>query len=161
MSKKENPKNPIKEVKDGSISFENVDFSYANDKNKLNLENVNLEIKSGETIGIIGGTGSAKSTLVQLIPRLYDVTSGSIKVGGVDVRDYDIDTLRNEVSMVLQKNVLFSGTIKENLRWGDKNATDEELVDACKKACADEFIQTFPDGYDTYIEQGGDRKSVV
>ncbi|MDY5213094.1 ABC transporter ATP-binding protein [Intestinibacter sp.] len=150
-----NPKNPIKEVKDGSISFENVDFSYANDKNKLNLENVNLEIKSGETIGIIGGTGSAKSTLVQLIPRLYDVTSGSIKVGGVDVRDYDIDTLRNEVSMVLQKNVLFSGTIKENLRWGDKNATDEELVDACKKACADEFIQTFPDGYDTYIEQGG------
>ena len=145
----------IKEVKDGSISFENVDFSYANDKNKLNLENVNLEIKSGETIGIIGGTGSAKSTLVQLIPRLYDVTSGSIKVGGVDVRDYDIDTLRNEVSMVLQKNVLFSGTIKENLRWGDKNATDEELVDACKKACADEFIQTFPDGYDTYIEQGG------
>ena len=155
MSKKENPKNPIKEVKDGSISFENVDFSYANDKNKLNLENVNLEIKSGETIGIIGGTGSAKSTLVQLIPRLYDVTSGSIKVGGVDVRDYDIDTLRNEVSMVLQKNVLFSGTIKENLRWGDKNATDGELVDACKKACADEFIQTFPDGYDTYIEQGG------
>lgn len=150
-----NPKNPIKEVKDGSISFENVDFSYANDKNKLNLENVNLEIKSGETIGIIGGTGSAKSTLVQLIPRLYDVTSGSIKVGGVDVRDYDIDTLRNEVSMVLQKNVLFSGAIKENLRWGDKNATDEELVDACKKACADEFIQTFPDGYDTYIEQGG------
>ena len=150
-----NPKNPIKEVKDGSISFENVDFSYANDKNKLNLENVNLEIKSGETIGIIGGTGSAKSTLVQLIPRLYGVTSGSIKVGGVDVRDYDIDTLRNEVSMVLQKNVLFSGTIKENLRWGDKNATDEELVDACKKACADEFIQTFPDGYDTYIEQGG------
>ena len=150
-----NPKNPIKEVKDGSISFENVDFSYANDKNKLNLENVNLEIKSGETIGIIGGTGSAKSTLVQLIPRLYDVTSGSIKVGGVDVRDYDIDTLRNEVSMVLQKNVLFSGTIKENLRWGDKNATDEELVDACKQACADEFIQTFPDGYDTYIEQGG------
>ena len=150
-----NPKNPIKEVKDGSISFENVDFSYANDKNKLNLENVNLEIKSGETIGIIGGTGSAKSTLVQLIPRLYDVTAGSIKVGGVDVRDYDIDTLRNEVSMVLQKNVLFSGTIKENLRWGDKNATDEELVDACKKACADEFIQTFPDGYDTYIEQGG------
>ena len=129
-----NPKNPIKEVKDGSISFENVDFSYANDKDKLNLENVNLEIKSGETIGIIGGTGSAKSTLVQLIPRLYDVTAGSIKVGGVDVRDYDIDTLRNEVSMVLQKNVLFSGTIKENLRWGDKNATDEELVDACEKS---------------------------
>ncbi len=150
-----NPKNPIKEVKDGSIVFENVDFSYAGEEDKLNLENVNLEIKSGETIGIIGGTGSAKSTLVQLIPRLYDVTSGSIKVGGVDVRDYDIDTLRNEVSMVLQKNVLFSGTIKENLRWGDKNATDEELIDACKKSCADEFIQTFPEGYNTYIEQGG------
>ncbi|WP_455544194.1 ABC transporter ATP-binding protein [Intestinibacter sp.] len=150
-----NSKNPIKEVKDGSIVFENVDFSYAGEEDKLNLENVNLEIKSGETIGIIGGTGSAKSTLVQLIPRLYDVTSGSIKVGGVDVRDYDIDTLRNEVSMVLQKNVLFSGTIKENLRWGDKNATDEELIDACKKSCADEFIQTFPEGYNTYIEQGG------
>lgn len=150
-----NPKNPIKEVKDGSIVFENVDFSYAGDENKLNLQNVNLEIKSGETIGILGGTGSAKSTLVQLIPRLYDVTAGSIKVGGVDVRDYDTESLRNEVSMVLQKNVLFSGTIKENLRWGDKNATDEEIIDACKKSCADEFIETFPDGYDTYIEQGG------
>lgn len=150
-----NPKNPIKEVKDGSIVFENVDFSYAGDENKLNLQNINLEIKSGETIGILGGTGSAKSTLVQLIPRLYDVTAGSIKVGGVDVRDYDTESLRNEVSMVLQKNVLFSGTIKENLRWGDKNATDEEIIDACKKSCADEFIETFPDGYDTYIEQGG------
>ena len=150
-----NPKNPIKEVKDGSIVFENVDFSYAGDENKLNLQNVNLEIKSGETIGILGGPGSAKSTLVQLIPRLYDVTAGSIKVGGVDVRDYDTESLRNEVSMVLQKNVLFSGTIKENLRWGDKNATDEEIIDACKKSCADEFIETFPDGYDTYIEQGG------
>lgn len=150
-----NPKNPITEVKDGSIVFENVDFSYAGDENKLNLQSVNLEIKSGETVGILGGTGSAKSTLVQLIPRLYDVTNGSIKVGGVDVRDYDTESLRNEVSMVLQKNVLFSGTIKENLRWGDKNATDEEIVDACKKACAHEFIENFPDGYDTYIEQGG------
>ncbi|MDY2735765.1 ABC transporter ATP-binding protein, partial [Intestinibacter sp.] len=150
-----NPQNPITEVKDGSIVFENVDFSYAGDENKLNLQSVNLEIKSGETIGILGGTGSAKSTLVQLIPRLYDVTAGSIKVGGVDVRDYDTESLRNEVSMVLQKNVLFSGTIKENLRWGDKNATDEEIVDACKKSCAHEFIKTFPDGYDTYIEQGG------
>lgn len=150
-----NPQNPITEVKDGSIVFENVDFSYAGDENKLNLQSVNLEIKSGETVGILGGTGSAKSTLVQLIPRLYDVTKGSIKVGGVDVRDYDTESLRDEVSMVLQKNVLFSGTIKENLRWGDKNATDEELVDACKKACAHEFIETFPDGYDTYIEQGG------
>lgn len=150
-----NPENPITEVKDGSIVFENVDFSYAGDENKLNLQNVNLEIKSGETVGILGGTGSAKSTLVQLIPRLYDVTKGSIKVGGVDVRDYDTESLRNEVSMVLQKNVLFSGTIKENLRWGDKNATDEEIVDACKKSCAHEFIETFPDGYDTYIEQGG------
>ena len=150
-----NPKNPITEVKDGSIVFENVDFSYAGDENKLNLQNVNLEIKSGETVGILGGTGSAKSTLVQLIPRLYDVTSGSIKVGGVDVRDYDTESLRDQVSMVLQKNVLFSGTIKENLRWGDKNATDEEIVDACKKSCAHEFIDTFQDGYDTYIEQGG------
>ena len=150
-----NPQNPITEVKNGSIVFENVDFSYVGDENKLNLQNINLEIKSGETVGILGGTGSAKSTLVQLIPRLYDVTSGNIKVGGVDVRDYDTDSLRNEVSMVLQKNVLFSGTIKENLRWGDKNATDQEIIDACKKDCAHEFIETFPDGYDTYIEQGG------
>ena len=154
-----NPQNPIKEVKDGSIAFENVDFSYMKDENKLNLEKINLEIKSGETVGIIGGTGSAKSTLVQLIPRLYDVTGGCVKVGGVDVRDYDTESLRNEVSMVLQKNVLFSGTIKENLRWGNKSASDEELIDACKKACAHEFIETFPNGYDTYIEQGGSNVS--
>lgn len=154
-----NCKNPIKEVKDGSIIFENVDFSYMEDKEKLNLENINLEIKSGETVGILGGTGSAKSTLVQLIPRLYDVTGGCIKVGGVDVKDYDTESLRNEVSMVLQKNVLFSGTIKENLRWGNKYASDEEIIDACKKACAHEFIETFPNGYDTYIEQGGNNVS--
>ncbi|WP_294188699.1 ABC transporter ATP-binding protein [uncultured Clostridium sp.] len=147
--------NPIYEVKDGSIKFENVDFSYNNDKENLNLENINLTINSGETIGIIGGTGSAKSTFVQLIPRLYDVTSGSIKVGGIDVRDYDIETLRNEVSMVLQKNVLFSGTIKENLRWGNKEATDEEIIKACEAAQASEFIETFKDKYDTFIEQGG------
>ncbi|WP_294365112.1 ABC transporter ATP-binding protein, partial [uncultured Clostridium sp.] len=147
--------NPIYEVKDGSIKFENVNFSYNNDKENLNLENINLTINSGETIGIIGGTGSAKSTFVQLIPRLYDVTSGSIKVGGIDVRDYDIETLRNEVSMVLQKNVLFSGTIKENLRWGNKEATDEEIIKACEAAQASEFIETFKDKYDTFIEQGG------
>ena len=150
-----NNENPIYEVKDGEIEFENVDFSYSNDKNKLSLENINLKIKSGETIGIIGGTGSAKSSLVQLIPRLYDVTSGSIKVSGIDVRDYDIETLRNAVSMVLQKNVLFSGTIKENLRWGNKDATDEEIIKACEAAQATEFIETLPDKYDTYIEQGG------
>ena len=147
--------NPIYEVKDGSIKFENVNFSYNNDKENLNLENINLTINSGETIGIIGGTGSAKSTFVQLIPRLYDVTSGSIKVGGIDVIDYDIETLRNEVSMVLQKNVLFSGTIKENLRWGNKEATDEEIIKACEAAQASEFIETFKDKYDTFIEQGG------
>lgn len=150
-----NKENPVKEVKDGSITFENVNFSYVNDKNKLCLKDVNISIKSGETIGIIGGTGSSKSTLVQLIPRLYDVTTGSIKVGGIDVRDYDIKALRNQVAMVLQKNELFSGTIKENLRWGNENATDEELEIACKQAQADEFIKGFPDGYDTYIEQGG------
>ena len=150
-----NGENPIFEVKDGEIEFENVDFSYSNDKDKLSLENINLKIKSGETIGIIGGTGSAKSSLVQLIPRLYDVTSGSIKVSGVDVRDYDIETLRNAVSMVLQKNVLFSGTIKENLRWGNKYATDEEIIKACEAAQATEFIENLPDKYDTYIEQGG------
>ncbi|MFU7516052.1 ABC transporter ATP-binding protein [Clostridium sp. HCS.1] len=147
--------NPIYEVKDGSISFENVNFSYTNNKENLNLENINLNINSGETIGIIGGTGSAKSTFVQLIPRLYDVTSGSLKVGGIDVRNYDIETLRNEVSMVLQKNVLFSGTIKENLRWGNKEATDEEIVNACNAAQASEFIENLPDKYDTHIEQGG------
>ena len=147
--------NPIYEVKNGDISFENVSFSYVNDKNRLCLKDVNLNIKTGETIGIIGGTGSAKTTLVQLIPRLYDVTEGCVKVGGIDVRDYDIKALRNQVAMVLQKNVLFSGTIKENLRWGNENATDEELVEACKRAQADEFIMQFPDKYDTYIEQGG------
>ncbi|MDV4152575.1 ABC transporter ATP-binding protein [Clostridium sp. AL.422] len=150
-----NCENPIYDVKDGSIQFENVDFSYSNNKENLNLENINLTINSGETIGIIGGTGSAKSSFVQLIPRLYDVTSGSIKVGGVDVRNYDIETLRNQVSMVLQKNVLFSGTIKENLRWGNKEATDEEIINACNAAQASEFIEKLPDKYDTYIEQGG------
>ena len=150
-----NKENAIKDVKDGSIVFENVNFSYVNDENKLCLKNINLNIQSGETIGIIGGTGSAKSTLVQLIPRLYDVTSGSLKVAGVDVRDYDIQSLRNQVAMVLQKNELFSGTIKDNLRWGNENATDEELENACKLAQADEFIKSFPDGYDTFIEQGG------
>ncbi len=147
--------NPIKEVRDGSIEFDNVGFSYANDETKLCLSDVNLKIGSGETVGIIGSTGSSKSTFVQLIARLYDVTTGTVKVGGVDVRDYDLDTLRNEVAMVLQKNVLFSGTIKDNLRWGNENASDEELIEACKLAQADEFIRSFPDGYDTYIEQGG------
>ena len=143
------------EVKNGSIKFENVNFSYVKDINKLCLKDVNLEIKSGETIGIIGGTGSSKTTLVQLIPRLYDITTGKIQVGGVDVKDYDIKSLRNEVAMVLQKNVLFSGTIKENLRWGNENATDEELENACKLAQAHDFIMSFPKKYDTYIEQGG------
>ncbi|URZ14477.1 ABC transporter ATP-binding protein [Clostridium felsineum] len=152
-----NPENPIFEVKDGAISFSNVDFGYS--KDKILLENINLNINSGETIGIIGGTGSAKSTFVQLIPRLYDVTRGSITVGGIDIRKYDIETLRNEVSMVLQKNVLFSGTIKENLRWGNKNATDEELIDACRQAQAEEFIETLPDKYDTFIEEGGNNVS--
>lgn len=146
---------PVCSVKDGSISFENVSFSYKKSKKSFCLSNVNIEIKSGETVGIIGGTGSAKSTLVQLIPRLYDVTEGSLKVGGIDVRDYDIKALRSEVAMVLQKNVLFSGTIKENLHWGDKNASDEEIIRVCKLACANEFIEQFPDKYDTYIEQGG------
>ncbi len=147
--------NSIKKVKNGSISFENVNFSYVNDEKKTCLKDINLYIKSGETVGIIGGTGSSKTTLVQLIPRLFDVTSGSVKVGGVDVRDYDLNVLRNEVSMVLQKNVLFSGTIKENLCWGDENASDEEIIKACESARADEFINTFPKRYDTYIEQGG------
>ncbi|MBO5869416.1 MAG: ABC transporter ATP-binding protein [Clostridia bacterium] len=148
-----NPVNPITEVENGEIIFEDVDFAYHEGKNVL--KKVNLKINSGETIGIIGGTGSSKSTLVQLIPRLYDVTSGKVLVGGKDVRDYDIQTLRDSVAMVLQKNVLFSGTIKDNLRWGNENATDEEMIAACKSACADEFISAFPDGYDTYIEQGG------
>lgn len=154
-----NPENPVMEVTDGSITFDHVSFSYSNDKNKLCLKDINLEIHSGETIGIIGGTGSSKSSLVQLIPRLYDVTEGSVKVGGIDVRNYDIKVLRDSVSMVLQKNLLFSGTIKENLRWGNPNATEEEMIHACKLACADEFIQTFPDKYDTHIEQGGSNVS--
>lgn len=150
-----NDENPVYEVKDGSITFNNVGFSYNKNKDNLVLENINLKINSGETIGIIGGTGSSKTTLVQLIPRLYDTTNGSVEVGGVDVRKYDIETLRDEVSMVLQKNVLFSGTIKENLRWGNKDASDEELIDACKQAQADEFVESLPNKYDTFIEQGG------
>ena len=147
--------NPVLEVIDGSISFENVNFSYSNNPEVLNLENINIHINQGETIGIIGGTGSAKSALVQLIPRLYDVLNGEVKVGGVNVKNYDIKTLRDNVAMVLQKNVLFSGTIKENLMWGNKNATEDEMIHACRLAQADEFIQRFPDKYDTYIEQGG------
>jgi ATP-binding cassette subfamily B protein len=150
---------PVYDVPDGSISFRNVGFSYAKDVNKLCLMDVDLDIRSGETIGIIGGTGSAKTSLVQLIPRLYDATLGSVSVGGIDVREYDIESLRNSVAVVLQKNVLFSGTIKENLRWGNESATDEELVRICKLAQADEFIRAFPDGYDTYIEQGGSNVS--
>ena len=150
-----NPENPIMQLKDGSIEFKNVGFSYAKDNDNLCLKNVNLFIKSGETVGIIGSTGSSKTSFVQLIPRLYDVTEGCVKVGGTDVRDYDIETLRNEVAMVLQKNVLFSGTIKDNLRWGNENATDEEMIEACKLAQAHPFISEMPDGYDTYIEQGG------
>ena len=150
-----NPENGITEVKDGSIVFKNVDFSYSNNPDVLNLTKINLEIKSGETIGIIGGTGSAKSALVQLIPRLYDVLDGELLVGGVNVNDYDIKTLRDNVAMVLQKNVLFSGTIKDNLRWGNENATDEEMEHACKLAQADEFIQKLPKKYDTRIERGG------
>lgn len=146
---------PVYEVPNGAVTFEAVAFSYAKDRNKTCLNRINLDIKSGETVGILGGTGSSKTTLVQLIPRLYDVTEGSVKVGGIDVREYDIRTLRNEVAMVLQKNVLFSGTIKENLRWGCDNATDEEMISACRLAQADEFIQSLPKGYDTYIEQGG------
>ncbi len=150
-----NPQNPVYEVKDGSISFSHVEFAYRRGSSEPVLKDINLEIKSGETIGIIGGTGSAKSSLVNLISRLYDVTAGSVKVGGLDVRDYDIETLRNEVSVVLQKNVLFSGTILENLRWGNREATEEECVRACRLACADEFIERMPDKYNTYIEQGG------
>lgn len=150
-----NPEKPIMAVPDGSIDFQNVGFSYSKDKNKLCLKNVDLSIKSGETIGIIGSTGSSKTSFVQLIPRLYDVTEGALKVGGIDVRDYDIETLRNEVAMVLQKNVLFSGTIKDNLRWGNENATDEEMIEACKLSQAHSFIMEMPEGYDTYIEQGG------
>ena len=147
--------NPVTEVKDGSIDFENVGFRYSAAAQHRALKEVNLHIPSGATVGILGGTGSSKSTLVQLIPRLYDVSEGSVKVGGVDVREYDLDVLRNEVAMVLQKNVLFSGSIKDNLRWGNAEATDEEMIHACRLACAHDFITSFPDGYDTHIEQGG------
>lgn len=150
-----NPENPVTEVKDGSIAFNKVSFKYSATAKKNALSDIDLAISSGMTVGIIGGTGSSKSTLVQLIPRLYDVTEGSVSVAGVDVRDYDIETLRESVAMVLQKNLLFSGTIKENLRWGNENATDEQIESACKLACAAEFIETLPEGYDTYIEQGG------
>ena len=150
-----NPEHPVYEVADGSIDFENVAFKYAANAERNVLENIDLHIRSGETIGIIGGTGSSKTSLVNLISRLYDVTEGEVRVGGRNVKEYDLEALRNQVAVVLQKNVLFSGTIKENLRWGNKDATDEELVEACKLAQADEFIQTFPDKYDTYIEQGG------
>ena len=150
-----NHENPVETVVDGSVDFDNVSFRYSKTADRAALENIDLHIASGMTVGILGGTGSSKSTLVQLIPRLYDVTEGSIKVGGVDVRDYDVKALRDAVSMVLQKNVLFSGTIRENLRWGNPDATDEEMVHACRIACADEFIRSFPDGYDTHIEQGG------
>ncbi len=147
--------NPVTSVKDGSIDFDNVNFKYNKKAKRYALADIDLHIKSGMTVGIIGGTGSSKSSLVQLIPRLYDTTDGTVKVGGVDVKDYDIKTLRNSVAMVLQKNLLFSGTIADNLRWGNENATDEELKEACRLACADEFIETFPDKYDTRIEQGG------
>ena len=153
-----NPENPDFEIPDGSIEFKNVDFAYRKGGNKV-LSDINLKIQSGETVGIIGGTGSAKSSLVNLISRLYDVSAGEVLVGGKDVRGYDLETLRNQVSVVLQKNVLFSGTILDNLRWGDKDATEEECIRACKLACADEFIETFPEKYNTYIEQGGSNVS--
>ncbi len=155
----QNPAEPVIEVKDGSIDFDDVDFSYREDAREMVLKDINLHIKSGESIGIIGGTGSAKSSLVNLISRLYDVTQGSLRVGGVDVRDYDMEVLRDQVSVVLQKNVLFSGTIYDNLRWGNPDATDEECREACRMACADEFIDRMPDGYETYIEQGGSNVS--
>lgn len=154
-----NPKNPVMVVPDGSIQFLNVDFVYSKEANKKVLDKINISITSGETVGIIGGTGSSKTSLVQLIPRLYDVTGGKLLLGGVDVRNYDLDTLRNSVSMVLQKNELFAGTIKENLRWGNENATDEDIITACHLACADNFIEDFPNKYDTYIEQGGSNVS--
>lgn len=150
-----NGENPVREVKDGSIIFDNVSFAYKKDADKMCLSDISVSIKSGETVGIIGGTGSGKTSLVNLIPRLYDVTKGKLTVGGLDVKDYDIEALRDSVAVVLQKNVLFSGTIKENLRWGNENATDEEIVNVCKLAQADSFVSTFPKGYDTYIEQGG------
>lgn len=154
-----NPENPITEVASGDIDFEHVDFTYRKDSDKKVLDNINLHIKAGWMVGVLGGTGSSKSSLVQLIPRLYDVASGSVKVGGRDVREYDIESLRTQVAMVLQKNVLFSGTIKENLRWGDENATEEEMIHACKVACAHDFIMDFEDGYDTHIDQGGSNVS--
>ena len=150
-----NPENPVKEVADGSIDFEDVNFRYAKTADRNTLDHIDLHIKAGQTVGILGGTGSSKSTLVQLIPRLYDVTEGTLKVGGVNVKDYDIHVLRDQVAMVLQKNVLFSGTIRDNLRWGNPNATDEEMEHACRLACAHDFITSFPDGYDSHIEQGG------
>ena len=153
------PEKAVTELKDGSIDFHHVSFAYSVDQEADSLEDIDLHIRSGETIGILGGTGSGKSSLVQLIPRLYDVTKGSLYVGGVDVKEYDLDVLRNQVSMVLQNNVLFSGTIKDNLRWGNPNASDEEMLQACRLAQADEFIQRFPDGYDTHIEQGGSNVS--
>ena len=151
----DDPADPVMAVRDGSVCFEQVSFAYSTKTDKKVLSDINLSIASGQTVGIIGGTGSSKSSLVQLIPRLYDVSSGQLLLGGVDVRKYDLKTLRSAVAMVLQKNELFSGTIKENLRWGNENATDEEIEEACRLACADEFIQSFPDKYDTYIEQGG------
>ncbi|MBP2026494.1 ATP-binding cassette subfamily B protein [Acetoanaerobium pronyense] len=154
-----NKENPIKEIKDGSIEFENVSFSYVGKSDKMALKNINLKINSGETVGIIGGTGSSKTTLVQLIPRLYDVTDGSVKIAGIDVKDYDLKTLRDQVSVVLQKNILFSGTIKENLRWGDQNATDEDIKNAAMLSQANDFIETFSDKYDSHIEQGGSNVS--
>ena len=150
-----NPENPVYEVPDGSVEFRDVSFKYSAKAERFALQDVNLTIKPGQTVGILGGTGSSKTSLVNLIPRLYDVSEGEVLVGGIDVRDYDLESLRNQVSVVLQKNVLFSGTIKENLRWGNPDATDEELVEACKRAQAHEFVSSFPDGYDTYIEQGG------
>ncbi|MBQ3084754.1 MAG: ABC transporter ATP-binding protein [Clostridia bacterium] len=151
----QNPENPLKTVANGSLEFENVSFKYSAKAEQYALQSISLKIPAGATVGIIGGTGSSKTTLIQLISRLYDVSEGTVRVGGVDVREYDLETLRNEVAVVLQKNVLFSGSIKENLRWGDAEATDEELIHACKLACAHDFIMQFPDGYDTYIEQGG------
>ena len=153
------PENPVYEVPNGDVEFDGVDFKYSEKADRRALKEIDLKVKSGQTIGILGGTGSSKTSLVNLIPRLYDVSKGSVKVGGIDVRDYDIEALRNQVAVVLQKNVLFSGTIKENLRWGNPDATDEELVRVCKLAQADEFIQGFPDKYDTYIEQGGSNVS--
>ena len=154
-----NPEEPVYDVADGSIRFDAVTFRYSKTSEAPVLDNINLEIKSGETIGIIGGTGSSKSSLVNLISRLYDVDEGAVYVGGIDVRQYDLDTLRNQVSVVLQKNVLFSGSILDNLRWGNKDATEEECIKACQMACADEFIQSFPDKYNTHIEQGGSNVS--